>query len=237
MILGKACDLIDYHQQSKKPTPTASTPTKKEESTTALRHGSNAAVPVITLNHATNTPTKTSLKVSMNKYSDLQRWKAEDELADNSLDLSGDIPFSPITPRSIEATNQELRLSAIVLGNKIQTLFGRKRSSSSSLPQAVSSNEDSQNNLNAQSDTLQIRKEKTETNGDDVSPQKKIKMEDVKSNSDQQELESCITMPTRNEPILFQPTTSLSSKSYQLPDVVHQQIENVDRSQVWILSL
>ena len=122
VILGKACDLIDCHQQNKKITGSKST--KKEECSTTT--SSSNVTAVVSTKHVNETTGKPSLKPGRSK--DVQGLPLANEVADNSLDISS-VPFSPITPRTIEATNKDLRLSSIVLENKIQTLFGKPVSS------------------------------------------------------------------------------------------------------------
>ena len=65
---------------------------------------------------------------------------------DNTLDIT-EIPCSPVTPRTIEATNKDLRRSAIMLEDKIQTMFG-KRESDDSVPERKNDSMKSNNEEN-----------------------------------------------------------------------------------------
>ena len=128
MILGKACDLIDYHQKNKKLIVTT-TPTKKEQSTSikSVSSHNNAQEDFVVENLLTDvTPSKSSFKLTTKNQVGSHREIIVADL-DNSLDMT-EIPLSPLTPRTIEATNKELRQSAVVLDTKIQTLFAKKGS-------------------------------------------------------------------------------------------------------------
>ena len=126
MILGKACDLIDYHQQNKKLMEIS--PKKKEQNTSASNSG--ARINVVEslkkggLNDVTNS--KPNLKLATKEIK-LQEAINEDKEIDNTLDIT-EVPLSPLSPSTIQARNEELRMSAIELDSKIQNLFAKRGS-------------------------------------------------------------------------------------------------------------
>ena len=126
MILGKACDLIDYHQQNKNLMET--TPKKKEQNTLAKNSGTRiSSVESLKkegLNDVTNS--KPTLKLATKEIK-LQGAIYEDKEIDNTLDTT-EVPLSPLSASTIQATNKELRMSAIELDNKIQNLFAKRGS-------------------------------------------------------------------------------------------------------------
>ena len=126
MILGKACDLIDYHQHNRLPSTKnliETTRSKKAQKTVCFTDPK-------TDKNISSTPLKSPLKICLPK---INGFKQEAEILDNTLDIT-EIPCSPVTPRTIEATNKDLRRSAIMLEDKIQTMF-RKRESDDLVPE------------------------------------------------------------------------------------------------------
>ena len=126
MILGKACDLIDYHQHNRLPSKNLieKTMSKKAQKTVCFTDPKSDK-------NISSTPSKSPLKISLPK---INGFKQEAEILDNTLDIT-EIPCSPVTPRTIEATNKDLRRSAIMLEDKIQTMF-RKREPDDLVPEA-----------------------------------------------------------------------------------------------------
>ena len=124
MILGKACDLIDYHQQNKK--LMEPTPKKKEQNKSATNNGTfiNGAESLKKdgLNDVTNS--KPTLKLSTKEIK-FQGATNENKEIDNTLDVT-EVPLSPLSPSTIQARNKELRMSAIELDSKIQNLFAKR---------------------------------------------------------------------------------------------------------------
>ena len=141
IILGKACDLIDQHQQNKRSASIISISSKdnhKNEtiSATLVTTGKN----LIEENFESNSESPTSKKdesdmtflspSSINENIVHQRRKNEDlnkVILPNYLSGSA----SPINIKTKEATNQELKNSAILLENKIEALFGKNKVPSS----------------------------------------------------------------------------------------------------------
>ena len=126
VILGKACDLIDYHQHNRLPSKNLieKTMSKKAQKTVCFTDPKSDK-------NISSTPSKSPLKISLPK---INGFKQEAEILDNTLDIT-EIPCSPVTPRTIEATNKDLRRSAIMLEDKIQTMF-RKREPDDLVPEA-----------------------------------------------------------------------------------------------------
>ena len=124
VILGKACDLIDYHQQNKKLMETS--PKKKEQNKSATNNGTRIngveSLKKEGLNDVTNS--KPTLKVAT-KDINLQGAINEDKEIDNTLNVT-EVPLSPLSPSTIQARNKELRMSAIELDSKIQNLFAKR---------------------------------------------------------------------------------------------------------------
>jgi len=124
VILGKACDLIDYHQENKNLIET--TPKKNEKVVPTTNNSSNKNTFVgqgLTKNTDNSKP---SLKIATIEPKSKKTRNQSDDL-ENSFDMS-EVPLSPISPRTIEATNKDLRMSAIVLDGKIQNLFAKRSS-------------------------------------------------------------------------------------------------------------
>ena len=127
MILGKACDLIDYHQQNKNLIETTPKKNEKVVSTTNNSNNRNTFVgESLTKNTNDVTISKPSLKLGTIETKSKKNRNQSDDL-ENSLDMS-EVPLSPISPRTIEATNKDLRMSSIVLDSKIQNLFAKRSS-------------------------------------------------------------------------------------------------------------
>ena len=127
VILGKACDLIDYHQQNKNLIET--TPKKNEKVVSTTNNSGNGNTFVgegLTKNTTDVAISKPSLILATIETKSKKNRNPSDDL-ENSFDRS-EVPLSPISPRTMEATNKDLRMSAIVLDSKIQNLFAKRSS-------------------------------------------------------------------------------------------------------------
>ena len=142
IILGKACDLIDQHQQNKRSASIISLSSKDihKNDTISPTLVTTAKNPIEEkLESFSESPTSEKLNEtdmtflspsSINENIVHRRRKNEDlnkVVLPNYLSGSA----SPINIKTKEATNQELKNSAILLENKIEALFGKNKTPSS----------------------------------------------------------------------------------------------------------
>ena len=144
VILGKACDLIDQHQQNKRSASISSTSNEQEiESSEAAEqplasfsllknaerqrraqvkiHNKTGTIP--TFSNDTRPPfaqisSNQPPKVQKNRYDNTREIPAQNYLSGST---------SPKNVKSKETTSNELKESAILLENKIQAMFGKSK--------------------------------------------------------------------------------------------------------------
>ena len=135
VILGKACDLIDHHQQNKRSASmTAVSPIKHIKGTSPTQ----VNVP----QHKNDETSKTTKISSSDETNDqdlsfLSPFSVNESIARkrrnhgdfNKILLPNNLSgsASPINTKSKEATSQELKKSAVVLESKIEALFGKSK--------------------------------------------------------------------------------------------------------------
>ena len=135
VILGKACDLIDHHQQNKRSASmTAVSP---------IKHINGTSPTQVNIPQHTNNETSKTTKISSSDETNdqdlsfLSPFSVNESIARkrrnhgdfNNLLLPNNLsgPASPINTKSKEATSQELKKSAVVLESKIEALFGKSK--------------------------------------------------------------------------------------------------------------
>ena len=179
MILGKACDLIDYHQQNKNLIETTPKKNEKVLSITKNTSNRNTFVGESSLKNANDVAIpKPSLKLTTIEQKSKKARNQSDDL-ENSLDMT-EVPLSPISPSTIEATNKDLRMSAIVLDSKIQNLFAKRSNLLQENPSIVKSenkkiDDSDKTNIekdSAQQDNIGLVQEKANPCARDISSHK-----------------------------------------------------------------
>ena len=134
IILGKACDLIDQHQNNKR----SASITSLSSRDTQNKGTNNQTVAVTKNTEQLSTPTKSPTNDTSNNVNFQQ---SPNSLLENFTRQSrkneemNKIPLpcylsgsaSPINTKSKEATSKDLKDSAILLENKIEALFGKNR--------------------------------------------------------------------------------------------------------------
>ena len=142
IILGKACDLIDQHQQNKRSASIISISSKdiqKNEMISATLVTTDKNPIEEKLESSPESPTSekvyetdmTFLSPSSTIENIIHRRRKNEDMNKDILPnyLSGSA--SPINIKTKEATNQELKNSAILLENKIEALFGKNKAPNS----------------------------------------------------------------------------------------------------------